>query len=94
MARPNRRKPKKIGTWILLLAICLAEVFAYTWCRVQYVRNGYEIGNITTLTRQLKEDRNRLTAEMARLKSPARIAKIAYEMGLKQPDPNQVHVMP
>ena len=93
MARPNRKRPRKIGTWIVLLAICLAELFAYTWCRVQYVRIGYEIGKITAQTRQLNKERNQLTVEMARLKSPARMTKIAHKLGLKQPEPAQVRVI-
>jgi cell division protein FtsL len=83
-----------MGTWIVLLAICLIELFAYTWFRVQHVRTGYEIGKITARTQRLNEERNQLTAEMAELKSRARITKIANELGLKQPEPAQVHVIP
>ncbi|RTZ96577.1 MAG: hypothetical protein DSY90_10055 [Deltaproteobacteria bacterium] len=94
MARPNRKKPRRVGTWIVLLIICVAELFAYTWCRVQHVRTGYEITKITARTRQLNEERNRLITEMAQLKSLARMTKIAHELGLKQPDPAQVRVIP
>ena len=62
--------------------ICFGELLGYTWFRVQHVRTGYEIGRLTEVNRRLKEQRNILKVELARLKSPARLARIARELGL------------
>ena len=94
MARSNRKKSRKTGVWIILLIICLVELLAYTWFRVQYVRTGYEIGELTGENRRLKEQRNILRVEMARLKSPARLVRIAGELGLKRPEPTQIQSLP
>jgi cell division protein FtsL len=94
MARSNRRKSRKTGTWIILLIICLVELLAYTWFRVQHVRTGYEIGKLTAENSRLKEQRNILRVEIARLKSPARLVRIADELGLKRPEPTQIRSLP
>ncbi|MEA3230603.1 MAG: cell division protein FtsL [Thermodesulfobacteriota bacterium] len=94
MARPNRKKNRRTGVWIVLLIICLAELLGYTWFRVQHVRTGYEIGQLTGENRRLKEQQNILRAELARLKSPARLARIAGKLGLKRPEPTQIRSLP
>lgn len=94
MARSNRKKNRKTGVWIMLLTICLFELLAYTWFRVQHVRIGYEINKLTENNRRLKEQQNLLKAELARLKSPARLIRIAGELGFKRPDPDQIRSLP
>jgi cell division protein FtsL len=94
MARSNRRKSRQTGTWIILLIICLVELLTYTWFRVQHVRTGYEIGKLTAENSRLKEQRNILRVEIARLKSPARLVRIADELGLKRPEPTQIRSLP
>ena len=94
MARPNRKKNRRTGVWIVLLIICLVELLGYTWFRVQHVRTGYEIGQLTGENRRLKEQQNILRAELARLKSPARLVRIAGKLGLKRPEPAQIRSIP
>jgi len=94
MARSNRKKSQKTGAWLILLIICLVELLAYTWFRVQHVRTGYEIGELTGENRRLEEQQNILRAELARLKSPARLVRIAGELGLKRPEPTQIRALP
>ncbi len=94
MARPNRKKNRRTGVWIVLLIICLVELLGYTWFRVQHVRTGYEIGQLTGENRRLKEQQNILRAELARLKSPARLVRIASKLGLKRPEPAQIRSIP
>ena len=94
MARSNRIKSRKVTIWIVLLMICLVELLAYTWFRVQHVRTGYEIGRLTEKNSRLKEQQNLLKVELARLRSPARLSRIAGEMGLKRPEPGQIRSIP
>ena len=79
---------------MLLLVLCLAELLAYTWVRVQHVRTGYEIGRLTSENRQLKERQTLLKGELARLRAPSRLARIAAEMGLRRPEPAQIQTLP
>ncbi|MBF0117903.1 MAG: cell division protein FtsL [Desulfobacterales bacterium] len=86
---------KKIVRWIVLVAIFVVELFFYAWCRVQCVRIGYDIQNKIKQQNEIISEQNNFKLEIASLKSPERIAKIAKEkLGLSMPTPNQIVVMP
>ncbi len=81
--------------WGLILLVFLGQLLFYTWCRVQCVQIGYQIASETDKRQQLIALQNSLRIEMARLKSPERIARIArYELGLETPGPEQTIVIP
>jgi len=98
MKKPKKRKqrnPKVIIACLLLMFAFMAELLFYTWCRVQYVRVKYEIQEQTTRIRKLSAMQDNLKIELARLKSPQRIAKIARtQLGLVTPTPKQIIVIP
>lgn len=95
MTRKKKRNLKQIGLWALLMAIFMAELFLYTWSRVQCTRIGYEITRATETQQQHLKLQNNLKIELARLKSPARIATYARErLGLVMPAPEQTIVLP
>ncbi|MBW1739956.1 MAG: cell division protein FtsL [Deltaproteobacteria bacterium] len=83
-----------IALWIPLMVIFIAELLVYTWCRVQYVRTGYEINEVVKEHQRLMEVHRKLQIEEARLRSPERIIRIAQKRGLVMPDPRQVKVIP
>lgn len=88
--KKNIRNNKIIGVWILLMLIFIAELFFYTWCRVRCVRVGYAITEQTNNHQHLIASQKNLRIELARLKSPERIAKFAKDrLGLVMPDPKQ-----
>jgi len=91
----RRRDPKMIALWLLLLCALIAELLGYTWVRVQCVRVGYEIAALNRETLRLIELQDNFKLELARLKSPQRITKIAREkLGLTMPAPRQIMVLP
>jgi cell division protein FtsL len=96
MARKVQKDIRKsTGIWILLMSIFIVELFFYTWCRVQYVRTGYEISKEADNHQKLITVQNNLKIEFARLKSPKRIAKIAkQQLGLTLPAPEQMMLIP
>jgi cell division protein FtsL len=95
MNRKKSRKPKFTGLWMLILVLFMGELFFYTWCRVKNVRYGYEVANKTDEKTQLLAYQNNLKIELARLKSPERIARIAHDqLGLSIPRAEQTIVMP
>lgn len=74
----------------LLMAVFIFELLAYAWCRVQCIRTGYDITRAAREQRQLAEVQKKLQVELARLKSPERLANIAeMHMGLKMPSSRQ-----
>jgi len=98
MARKTRKKNgdvKKTGIWIIFMAVFIAELFLYTWCRVNFIDVGYEISRETKKQNELIALQNNLKIELASLKSPERISKIAKDqLGLKAPTKSQTIVIP
>jgi len=81
--------------WIAFMALFMVELYSYTWCRVQCTRVGYEISSATADHKEELAIRNNLKIELARLKSPQRIARIARErLGLITPKPEQTIIIP
>jgi cell division protein FtsL len=100
-ASMGNRKVKKVqgskmmGVWLLLLFLFVGELLLYTWCRVQCVRTGYEISDLAKKNRDLTALQKGLRVELARLKSPDRIAKIAQDrLGLIMPNAKHTIVIP
>ncbi|MFZ0134199.1 MAG: hypothetical protein WAK95_16790 [Desulfobacterales bacterium] len=83
------------GLWVLLMAIFISELLLYTWFRVQCTQLGYETSRaIETQHRQVMLQNN-LKIELARLKSPERIVKIAKDrFGLAMPRAEQIISLP
>ena len=93
--QPKQRSPKVIVACLLLMFAFIGELLFYTWCRVQYVRAKYEITEHITRIRKLSAMQDNLKIELARLKSPQRIAKIAREqLSMVTPTPQQTIVIP
>jgi cell division protein FtsL len=93
----NRKKKKSAAdrkmtaVIFVCLGLFIAELFFYTWCRVQYTQAGYEITKTNKNRRELLTLQNNLKIELERLKSPDRIAKIAKKhLGLVAPAPEQM----
>jgi cell division protein FtsL len=97
MARKLSKKGdvKKTGIWIIFMAVFIGELLINTWCRVNYIDVGYEISKETKKQHELMALNNNLKIELASLKSPERIAKIAKDqLGLKVPTKNQTIIIP
>jgi cell division protein FtsL len=98
MVRKTRRKNgdvTKTGIWIIFMAVFIAELFLYTWCRVNCIDVGYDISRETKKQNELIALQNNLKIELASLKSPERISKIAKDqLGLNAPTKSQTIVIP
>ena len=86
---------KTLWVAMIVMAVFMGELFFYTWCRVQCTRLGYEISKTESHYQKLSAIKSNFKIELARLRSPDRIAKKAREdMGLDIPGPNQMVTMP
>ena len=80
---------------ITILAIFIAELFFFAWCRIQYVKTGYDISKKTTEYNNLLRLQNSLKIELAHLKSHERISRIAKNrLGLVAPNTKQTIILP
>ena len=93
-ASKKTRSAKDNSLAFLLMGIFLCELLAYTWCRVQCTRVGYEISRVGGEQEQLAMVQKKLQVELARLKSPERLADIAKTyMNLKMPSSRQMVII-
>ena len=91
--RPGLRK--QVLLWALVLLVGVAEMLFYTWCRVQCVRTGYLIAHESRRQQELIRFQNNLNIELARLKAPENISRMAREkLFLAMPEPQQIVVVP
>ena len=81
--------------WVLILSLFIGELFFYTWCRVQCVQVGIAISSQRQKQQELVTMQNSLKIELARLKSPELIIRLAnQELGLVMPNPQQTIILP
>jgi hypothetical protein len=65
--------------WTIFVSVLFAELFIYTWCRVQCTAIGYEIAEISDSYQELTALKNRLNIELETLKSPERVGAIVKQ---------------
>jgi cell division protein FtsL len=93
--RKNNGGVKITGIWIILMVVFISELFLYTWCRVNCIGVGYDISKETKKQQELIALQTNLKIELASLKSPERIAKIAKDqLGLIVPSKDQTITIP
>ncbi len=89
------RNPKVLAACLIFMGLFISELLFYTWCRVQSIQVRYEISELTADQARLVMLQDNLKIELARLKSPRRIAKIAKEqLGLILPTNKQLMLIP
>lgn len=79
--------------WLAIMLVFIAELFAYTWCRVQSIRVGYAIAAENRRYEQQSMIRKKLTVELAHMRSPKRIETLGRQLGLVTPSTQQIVVM-
>ncbi len=94
MSATSSRKGGSLAViWLAIMLVFIAELFAYTWCRVQSIRVGYAIAAENSRYQHQSMIRKKLTVELAHMKSPKRIEILGRQLGLAAPSPRQIMVM-
>jgi cell division protein FtsL len=93
--RPKEKEPWGPVKWlIILLAFFVPGVLAYIWLHVQTVQFSYDIGTAQKQKKELLETNKKLRIQLANLKSPERIERIALtQLGLKPPEKGQIEIL-
>ena len=93
--KKNAKQKTRNGIYLILLGIFILEFFFFAWCRVQYVTTGYDISRETAKHQKLLSLQRNFKIELARLKSPERLAQIAKNrFGLASPKTGQTIIIP
>jgi cell division protein FtsL len=93
--KKKTRNPKVLAACLIFMGLFIAELLFYTWCRVQSIQVRYDISELAAEQERLMMLQDNLKIELARLKSPQRIAKIAkQQLGLISPTNKQLILVP
>lgn len=94
-AQTQQAKRRTGALWVVLLSLFVVELLFYTWCRMECVQTGIAITAESNRQKELQLLKNSLKIEMARLKAPESISRVARErLALAMPDPEQIVVVP
>lgn len=87
---------KKSATLFIVgvFAIVVAAGVAHVWLRYRVIRTGYAMGDRLQAVRELEEEERKLRLELAALRNPARIEKLAREkLNMVRPSPERIRVV-
>lgn len=98
MAGANRKtpsdpkhRPERKGAWMVVTALVLVELMAYTWIRVAHIDTAARILKAREFRKQERAYQSELLVEKEHLRSPERIMRIAgQELDLRVPAPYQI----
>ena len=85
---PERRREMRMFSFVM--TILFALVMVYVWQHFSAIEIGYKVEAQKTQVEQLREQNRQLRLTEAQLTEPARIDKIARQLGLDVPQPGQV----
>lgn len=92
----EKRMKRRTGVIVVaMLTLFLGELLLYTWCRVECVQTGYVITVERRKQKELQLLQNSLKIELAHLKAPEHVSRVARErLALAVPEPGQIVVVP
>jgi cell division protein FtsL len=84
----------RVAPLILSVLLCLAGIGVYMWPRVQVVRLAYQLQTSEQRLQDLIQERDQLQAQLASLKDPQRIYRVATEqLGMRSPRHEQRFIL-
>ena len=86
--RVRKRRLSKTVAYLLGVVFVFAMVHVAT--RVRVVETGYEIRRLMEQREELKGESHSLKVEVATLRSPVRLGRVAMQLGLKKPPEKEV----
>ncbi len=96
--RTRKRKPyltpRQIFLIALLLLLFMGSGIGYVWSNFEGTQIGYDLSRLRQEELRLKELNQKLRVELATLKSPQNLEKATRHLGLKQPLPEQIVILP
>lgn len=93
--QPREKAPLGPIRWlIILLFVFVPSVLVYIWLHVQTVGLSYDIAKAQKQKREFLETNKKLRIQLANLKNPERIERIALtQLGLKPPEKGQIEIL-
>jgi hypothetical protein len=86
----DRRRVHELGLVLAVLVPLGLAVLVYTWVHLEVLETGYEIRRLEARLEEVADRERTLRLEEARLEDPARLERVAGELGLAVPRIDQV----
>ncbi|GEM_PF-1644517 len=81
----------KVGLFVILIAGLSSLFLFYVWGKMDVVRVGYELDQLSKRKAALEQEHDRLQILYSQLTAPDNIAhEAATKLGMRPPDPGQV----
>ncbi|MBN2809933.1 MAG: hypothetical protein JXR80_10615 [Deltaproteobacteria bacterium] len=77
-----------------LLVVMVGMIFYCSWLNNKIVTRSYRLNELRQDEKKLVEERDKLQAELATLKRPQNLARLARALGLQEPLPGHKVVLP
>lgn len=89
----RKTAPSLLPALVVCGCLCATGIL-HTWQRVEGIRLGYRVGEVTSEHQTLMRRNEHLRLEVATLKAPSRIERLAREhFDMRPPRPSQVVVV-
>jgi len=86
---------RKVFLIIFMLFIFMGSGIGYVWSNFERTQIGYDLSQLKKKEMALREINRKLRVELATLKSPQYLEAVATQkLGLTQPKPEQIIVLP
>ena len=82
--------PGPLAAALCVAAPVVAAALFFVWTRVTTIRLGYELAQVSAVQDRLLAENNSLRVDVAALKTPKRLAKLAEERGLHAPTSERI----
>lgn len=91
----KKKQPSQWG-WVnsCLLVVMVGMIFYCSWLNNKIVTRGYRLNELRQVEKHLIEEQDKLEAELATLKRPQNLARLARKLGLKEPRSGHKMVLP
>jgi cell division protein FtsL len=90
--QPDPRVRRSMVTGVLLSALLVGATIGVVAVKVQQVRLSYELDSLRSTRTRLEDMNRQLRVELAALRAPARIERLAKDLGLAPPARDQVRL--
>jgi cell division protein FtsL len=79
---------------VMIVVMLVGASLFYVWCRLQAVHLAYPQTRTAVKIQGLEKENEELRGQVAQLKSPERIERVAREqLGLSYPSPDQIRIL-
>ena len=86
--------PRQILLITIMLLLLIGSSISYVWSNFEGTQIGYDLSQLQQKELKLKELNRKLRLELATLKSPQNLERRTRGLGLRQPLPEQIVILP